>query len=175
MTKTEIVTLVIGSGLAAGLLSGLVTLIADRWERRHRTDERKAVEQHQARLRLEEAHDKARPEFLEKAEKLVAWSDKIAHDLHWEWIGDFIYIGTKVTMPQSKEEVLDLYRQIMYGHPSKPVRDKARAIYDSINVQWTEIVGGVIPDPTFEQAVKWLKDTEELIELIHSREPPAVP
>ncbi|MFH7324843.1 hypothetical protein [Aeromicrobium sp. JJY06] len=171
MTKTEIATLVIGSGLAAGLVSGVVTLLAGLWDRRHRTKEREAIEKHEATLRRQEAHDKARPDFLPQAERLAAWTNKIAYDLHREWGGDFIYVGTKVTMPQSEEEVLDLYRHIMYRHPSKRVREKARSVYDGVNNQWSEIVAGGIAEPTFEQAVQWQTDTEELIELIHSPEP----
>lgn len=170
MTKTEIATLVIASGLAAGLVSGLVTLISGRWERSHRTKERKAIEEHEARLRRELAHDQARAQFLPIAEQFVGWAYKYASDSHWEWVADFTYIGTNQPAPSSSEDVLDCLRKIMYGHPSKAVRDHAHALYNDINNQWTEIVGDTIPDPTFDQTIDWWKRAKALIELIHTPE-----
>ncbi|WP_201467379.1 hypothetical protein [Janibacter melonis] len=170
MSNTEIAVLVISSGLAAGLFSGVVTLLGGMWERKHRTKEREAVALHEARLRREAAHDAARPEFLPKAEALSTWMHQTAGRIHWDEVGSNWWAGTRGAVP-SREEVIPLLRTIRYGHPTKAVRDKANGLLTDLEHRFTEIVGNEIPDPTFDEVIDWLSRTEELIELVHTPDP----
>jgi hypothetical protein len=171
MTKTEIAILVISSGLAAGLVQALVTLVSGRFERQHRSDERRAIEQHERTLRREQAHDAARDTFLPMAETLAIWAERHAHEIHTEWIGDFIDVGTMLPVPTTQPQVLDLLRSLMYRHPTPAVRSHARSLYEDIDGQWSEIFQGDIPEPTLEQASDWLNRTRELVQLVHIPEP----
>lgn len=170
MTKTEIAVLVISSGLAAGLFSGVVTLLGGILERKHRTKEREAVADHEARLRREAAHDATRPDFLPKAEALAMWMHQNASSIHWEEVGSHWQARIRVAAAP-REDIVPLLRAIRYGHPTKAVRDKAAGLLTDVENRFTEIVGDEIPDPTLDEAIAWLSRTEELIELIHTPEP----
>lgn len=170
MTKTEIAVLVISSGFAAGLVSGVVTLLGGMWERKHRTKEREAIGFHEARLRREAAHDAARLDFLPKSEAIAMWMHQTAGSVHWEQVGTNWWAGTRGAVP-SREDVVPLLRAIRYGHPTKAVRDKAKGLLADVENRFTEIVGNEIPDPTLDEVTDWLSRTEELIELIHTPDP----
>lgn len=170
MTSSEIAILVISSGLAAGLISGVVTLLGGMWERKHRTKEREAIALHEARLRREAAHDAARADFLPKAEALGLWMHNMAGDIHWQEVGSNWWAGTS-NAGLSREEVIPLLRAIRYGHPTKSVRDKAEGLLVDVENRLTEVIGNAVPDPDLDEVMDWLSRINELIEVIHTPDP----
>lgn len=170
MTKTEWAVLVIGSGLAAGVANNLVSFLTGFLERNYRTAERGREEQHAATLRREAAHDEARSTYLPMAQSIVMWATKQAYDVHWQNVGEFVFPGTTRTLLTSESEVLDVIRDLMYGHPTQAVRHQARKLYDSASNQWSEIVGNDLSELTQEKVNEWENMAEELVMLIHTPE-----
>jgi len=90
--------------------------------------------------------------------------------VHWEDVGEFVFPGTTKTLLTRESEVLDVIRDVMYGHPTQAVRDKARKLYDSTSNQWSEIVGDRLAELTQEKVNEWENMAEELVRLIHTPE-----
>lgn len=171
MSNTQWVALAISSGLVAGVASSVATLLASRWERSHRTRERRAIETHEARLRRELAHDEARSVFLPLAEQFVAWATRYAANLHREEVGTYQDVPSNLSAPSGREDVLDLLLRIRYEHPTRSVRAHAQELYYDIFDQWSEIVDERIPETTLDQADQWLSRAQELVERVHTPEP----
>jgi len=71
--------------------------------------------------------------------------------------------------------VLDVIRDVMYGHPTQAVRHQARKLYDSTSNQWSEIVGNDLAELTQEKVNEWENMAEELVRLIHTPEGSTLP
>lgn len=173
MNPPEVIALVLGSGVITGLVSGVVTLVAGKWDRSHRTKEREAMAAHEARLRRELAHDGAREKFLGPAERLEAWAFKYSSERHYDANGDWIYVESTRPMAESQGVVLDLLREITHGHPTRSVRKYAQELFTDIDNQWTALVDGEVQEPTLQQVADWHLRTNELVELIHAPEEPS--
>ena len=175
MTMTNWAVLVIGSGLAAGVANNLVSFLTGFFERKYRTVEREKQERHAATLRREAAHDEARSTYLPMAQSIVLWAAKQVYDVHWEDVGEFVFPGTTKTLLTRESEVLDVIRDVMYGHPTQAVRHQARKLYDSTSNQWSEIVGNDLAELTQEKVNEWENMAEELVRLIHTPEGSTLP
>jgi hypothetical protein len=172
VSTSQIAVLVVSSGFAAGLVSGLVALLSGRWERRHRSAERQAVAAHEARLRRETAHDEARDTFLPKARDIAAWARAKVNEIHWQQVGTNHWNTVdRAAVVVADAEAVELLRDIRYGHPTKSVRVAAEGLLGDIENGLSEIVGDTIPDPKFDVALDWFERSERIIEQIHSPEP----
>lgn len=72
---------------------------------------------------------------------MAAWDDVLASELHWQEEGTNAWVRTTRPYPESDGGLLDLLREIMYGHPTRVVRVVARDLYDDVAIQVSEICG----------------------------------
>ncbi len=133
------------------------------------------AEGHASRLRRELAHDEAKGTFLPVAEGLALFFTKEAYDLHWEEVGIFVFPSTDRPILNSQAKVVDAARSIMWAHPTKEVRAKAKGIYDNLVSCWfdTDRAQGrqwnQEPDLSQAEADGLADDAEELIRLFQAQ------
>ncbi len=130
-------------------------------------------EKHEAKLRRDAAHDDARDTFLPAAESITLYITKVAYDRHWDEVGIFVFPDTNRTLPANRAEVTDALRGIMWGHPTKKVREEARKIHDEVVQLWydTDRLNAQGPDLNQDEASKLESMSEELVQMIHADEP----
>lgn len=137
-------------------------------------------EAHEAKLRRQADHDEAREAFLPLAESLVLYFTKEAYDLHYSEVGIFVFPSTERRILDKEAAVVDTARSIMWGHPTKEVRDQARSIYSSLVSYWfdTDRAQAMFLSEeriglSQDEANGLEKAAEELIQLIHAEAPHA--
>lgn len=135
-------------------------------------------EAHEARLRREADHVEARETFLPLAEALVLYFTKEAFDLHWDEVGIFVFPSTERPILDSEGAVVDATRSIMWGHPTREVRDQARTIYNDLVSYWfdtdraqTRFLNEERLGLSQDEANGLEKAAEDLIQLIHADSP----
>lgn len=146
---------------------------------RHEATLQKQREEHEAKLRRQADHDEARETFLPLAEALVLYFTKEAYDLHWAEVGIFVFPSTERPILDKQAAVVDAARSIMWGHPTKEVREQARSIYSSLVSYWfdTDRAQAMLHNDRIslsqDEANALEEAAEELIQLIHAEAPPA--
>lgn len=165
--------LAVTSGLAAGVMNNLTSLLTGKFERKAQKKERSRERAHAALLRREAAHEDARDRYLPAAEALAEWTEEVAYEKFFEDVGDPIFRPpTAAKGIENEAYALDELRKIKYGHPTKAVRDLARKLFDDVARVYSEFVGDGQPASqlTLETAKAWSRDAGQLVELIHSEE-----
>lgn len=174
--------------LTTSALTALINQVLGGWfgERKlkREQDHQKGLQldqrEHDRKLRLADAHDKARESLLEDAAGALDW---ISYEWGKEHGLDSDWVPEHDPLPafSSVTDVIAASRKIELRHPTKKVRKLARkmregvsANYGSIEAVWNrrlevhEHMTGVAPGPeTFKQ---WVDLGEALIEAMH--EPP---
>lgn len=137
-------------------------------------------EAHEAKLRRQADHDEARRTFLPMAEALVLYFTKVAYEVHWNEVGIFVFPSTERPILEEQAEVVDAARSIMWGHPTKEVRDQAREIYSRLVGFWFDTdraQGRLMNDEDLglsqEEANGLEEAAEDLIQRIHAQPPDA--
>ncbi|MFE4464057.1 hypothetical protein ACFRCR_02960 [Oerskovia sp. NPDC056781] len=185
MTPTDWAVLILGSSLGSALISWAASAISSRTlnrnalvvqsnEQMHAMTLQRQIESHEAKLRREAAHDEARSTFLPAAESVVLYFDKVSYDIHWEEVGVFFFPSTERSILESHAQVLDAVRGIMWGHPTKRVRDHARALFDQLVNVWYDsdrFAGGEDAGAVTQHEANGIGLlAADLVQLIHSDE-----
>jgi hypothetical protein len=145
---------------------------------RHEATLQTQREDHEAKLRHQADHDEARKTFLPLAEALALYFTKEAFDAHWAEVGVFVFPSTERPILDKKAPVVDAVRSIMWGHPTKEVRDHARSIYGDLVSYWfdTDRAQAMFHNDdriglSQDEANALEKAAEELIRVIHAEAP----
>lgn len=163
--------LAVTSGLAAGLMNNLTSLLTGHLERAARSKERGEERSHASLLRREVAHEYARNDFLVMAKDLVEWAEELGYERFYEEVGDPIFrppTGQKGLT--GEKDALDALREIKYGHPSAEVRDKAQEMFDDVAYVYSEFLpdGEPASPLDLDKAKKWSGNAKALLESIHT-------
>jgi hypothetical protein len=177
LTWTGWLALAAGSGVAAGITNQLLSWLRDHMQRSFQRDQytrelehQKLMLQdqrrHEALLRAEQAHYKARPSFMPHAQNVHAW-------LYKEWAvrcgREFAYTA-KVESPvalRGPDDVLAELDEIAVAHPTRSVRLLARELDGQFETCYNVVAADQETGPTEEQLVSWISAATRLIEAIH--------
>ncbi len=183
--------IILGSSIGVALINWAATARSGRadrdataelqtLQRHHEAMLQTQREVHEAKLRRQADHDEARKTFLPLAESLVLYFTKEAYDLHWAEVGIFVFPSTERPLLDKKAAVVDALRSIMWGHPTKEVRDQAQSIYSSLVSYWfdtdraqAKFLNDEGAGLSQDEANRLSEAAEELIQLIHAESPPA--
>lgn len=183
--------IILGSSVGVALINWAATARNGRADRdataerqtrqeRHEATLQSQRENHEAKLRRQADHDEARKTFLPLAESLALYFTKEAFDLHWAEVGIFVFPSTERPILDKKAAVVDAVRSIMWGHPTRDVREKAQSIYSDLVSYWFDTdrqQAKFYSDERIglsqDEANKLEEAAEELIQLIHADPPKA--
>ncbi|MFZ5848873.1 MAG: hypothetical protein ACOYX5_15985 [Actinomycetota bacterium] len=183
--------IILGSSVGVALINWAATARNGRADRdataerqtrqeRHEATLQSQRENHEAKLRRQADHDEARKTFLPLAESLALYFTKEAFDLHWAEVGIFVFPSTERPILDKKAAVVDAVRSIMWGHPTRDVREKAQSIYSDLVSYWFDTdrqQAKFYSDERIglsqDEANKLEEAAEELIQLIHADPPRA--
>lgn len=182
MNGLQLAGLVLGSGGLSGLASAAVTLWVARGDREHRTSERREIEAHEERLkraeaehasklRREEAHDRARADFVPLADGVARWIESLAEQAYNDDIGDRAPIKSHLDEPDGLVEAVDHLRRIRAEHPTTRVRSAASGLIAKLDAAYADIPSIEDPNgPSLDRIRGWLEDSRALVEMIHADE-----
>lgn len=179
MGTGQIVALILGSSVIAGIVSAFTQLFVGRKTRQHATTEREAQqtfnqtertdrELHEQILRREAAHDAARDAFLPMAQDVQRWLEKEELDKHWEDEGTYRPPTGNSPVLGSAGDAVDLLTAIATGHPTRRVRLASRALLDKITGTLGDVNSGWGRVVSFDEWAEWESDSRALIEAIHT-------
>lgn len=173
----QIILLAVTSGIAAGLMNQLLSWWREGRQRKFTAEEQEKERahlqrvhqderEHQRLLRREEAHARARDEYIERVQNLHDW-------IQYEWgkrFGlDVDYASSHAVPPKftKPEEAIKAAREVAIGHPTREVRAAAVSIEHSIDGCFNQIVGNRLNEPSDEDFREWSSSVDELIDLLH--------
>jgi hypothetical protein len=184
LTLPGLATLILTTGVVTAVINQVLAgWLAGRRQRSEQAHQRALQEdqrEHERRLRVEEAHAKARQDFLEDVAGALDWLSYEwgnVHGLDADWVPDH----DPTPRFKSITEVIQALRCVELRHPTRTVRELARTLrenvsahYGSIQPVWNhqlqehEQRTGV--PPGFDTFADWVRTGESLIDAIH--EPP---
>ncbi|GAA1718257.1 hypothetical protein GCM10009745_78790 [Kribbella yunnanensis] len=171
------IVLAAGSGVSAGLANQLLSWLRDHLQRSFQRDQYLLDLQHQrsilldqrrheAQLRAEQAHYDARSVHLPLAQSIHAW-------LYNEWalrFGNEVAYTPKAISPvvlQGPSDVLTQVGELAVAHPTRRVRELARALDSEIETCYNFAAPHRAGEPSREQLEAWIAASSRLIEAIH--------